>query len=94
MPDEGFKDLEEARQRIAAVLDSIRGHLQEDGGDIELIHVHENGDFYVRFLGECFTCPLNIMTLQAGIMRVVNQHVPGSRRAEMVRTISPGACDA
>lgn len=94
MPDEGFDDLQEARQRIDAVLDSLRGYLQEDGGDVELVDVHANGDFYVRFLGECFACPMNMMTLQAGIMHVVNQRVPGSRRAEMVRTHEPGACNA
>jgi Fe-S cluster biogenesis protein NfuA len=83
--ESGFTDIEDARRRIAEVLDSLRVHLQEDDGDIELVDVHANGDFYVRFLGECATCSLNIMTLQAGIMRVVNQRVPGSRRAEMVR---------
>jgi Fe-S cluster biogenesis protein NfuA len=90
MTQHGFTDLNAARVRIGEVLDSLRQYLQADGGDIELVDVHENGDFYVRFLGECAACPLNIMTLQAGIMHVVNQRVPGSRRAEMVRGTPEG----
>ena len=85
MSDTLIDDLDAAAGRINEVLSSVRHFLQEDGGDIELVSVHPNGDFYVRFLGECATCSMNIMTLQAGIMRTVNQRVPGTRRAEMVR---------
>ena len=85
MPDTGIKDLDEAADGIRAVLESVRVHLQEDGGDIELVRVDPDGNFHVRFLGACRTCSLNIMTLQAGIMKLVNQRVPGTGRAEMIR---------
>lgn len=75
----------EAKRRIRHALESVRPYLQEDGGDIELVEVAPDGTVDVRFLGACATCSLAIMTLRAGVERVLKQAVPAIRRVEMVR---------
>jgi Fe-S cluster biogenesis protein NfuA len=75
----------ENKRRIRAALEGVRPYLQEDGGDIELVEVAPDGTVDVRFLGSCATCSLAIMTLRAGVERVLKQAVPAIRRVEMVR---------
>ncbi len=59
-------------QRIESLLDeTVRMHLQGDGGDIEVIK-YENHKLEVRYQGACGTCPSSIgATLDAiqGILR-------------------------
>lgn len=73
-------------RRIHEVLDVTRPYLQQDGGDVEFVSWSaEDGIVYIRFLGECATCSLNIMTLQAGIQAMMKLEVPGVHRVMMVR---------
>jgi Fe-S cluster biogenesis protein NfuA len=75
----------EIKFRINEVLDKIRHHLQVDGGDIEFVSFEEEkGIANVRFLGNCRTCPLSIMTLRAGIERYILRYVPEVKRIEMI----------
>jgi Fe-S cluster biogenesis protein NfuA len=70
--------------RINEVLDRIRHHLLKDNGDIEFVsYEEENGVANVRFLGNCRTCPLSIMTLRAGIERYILKYVPEVKRIEL-----------
>jgi Fe-S cluster biogenesis protein NfuA len=77
--------LEDQKRRIRRALDGVRPHLQEDGGDIELVDATPDGIVDVRFLGACADCSLAIMTLRAGVERILKQAVPAIRRIEMVR---------
>jgi len=63
------------REKVEAALAGIRGPLQADGGDVELIDVVE-GVVKVRLLGACGGCPMAAMTLKNGIERVLKQEVP------------------
>lgn len=65
-------------------LEGVRPYLQEDGGDVELVSVSADGIVEVRFLGECASCSLAIMTLRAGIERTLMLACPDLRRIEMV----------
>jgi len=69
---------------IRKALESVRPFLQADNGDIELVDVSEDGIVKVRLLGECKECPLSVMTLRAGIERLLMNQVPGIRRIEAV----------
>lgn len=71
--------------KVKMALDSIRPFLQEDGGDVELVSVNDNGIVEVRFLGFCKNCPMSLMTLRAGIERTLLREVPGIRRVEAVK---------
>jgi Fe-S cluster biogenesis protein NfuA len=69
------------RDKVVQVLDSIRGSLQADGGDVELVEVLENeGIVKVKLVGACHGCPMAQMTLQMGIERMVRQQVPEVKR--------------
>jgi Fe-S cluster biogenesis protein NfuA len=65
------------RDKVSAALELIRGYLQADGGDVELVDVIEDqGLVKVRLVGACGGCPMSQMTLQMGIERVLKQQVP------------------
>ncbi|MCB2205572.1 NifU family protein [bacterium] len=76
-------NIDDARSVILKALESVRPYLQEDGGDIELVSVHPDGIVEVRFLGECATCSLAIMTLRAGVERALMLALPEIRRIEL-----------
>jgi len=77
---EGPADL---RARVEKVLDTIRPYIQGDGGDIELVDVAD-GIVQVRLAGACVGCMHSMMTLQAGIERMLKQEVPEVRVVEAV----------
>ena len=79
-----ISDLESTISLIKQKLDEIRPFLQEDGGDVEFVSLSPDGIVEVRFLGECATCSLSIMTLRAGIERVLLTGVSGLVRIEAV----------
>ena len=64
------------RDRVAAVLDTIRPLLQGDGGDVELVDVDDNGVVSVRLQGACKGCPSASMTLSMGIERQLKNQIP------------------
>jgi len=62
--------------RVQRVLELIRPTIQADGGDVELVDVAENGVVRIRLHGACVGCPSALMTLQVGIKRNLQDHVP------------------
>ena len=69
---------------IEKVLAEIRPYLQVDGGDVEAVSVENNSIVKVRLLGACNSCPLNLMTLRAGIERALMLKYPEIIRIESV----------
>lgn len=73
-------------ERINLALSEVRPYLQEDKGDIEFIRYEtDNKVAVLRFLGNCVTCPMAIMTLRAGIERYILHYAPEVRRVEAVK---------
>lgn len=66
----------EMAQRVSAVLDNIKGYLQEDGGDIELLEVTDDNIVKVRLVGACGTCPFSMMTLKNGVEAAIKRDIP------------------
>ena len=65
------------RDKIEAVLDSIRPALRSDGGDVELIdYDEEDGIVQLRLMGACGSCPVSMLTLKQGIERRIITAVP------------------
>ncbi len=64
------------KSRVAEVLELIRPAVQEDGGDIELVEVCNDGTVTIRFLGACIGCPSSEITLRDGIARNLRERVP------------------
>lgn len=81
-----MKMTEENIEKIKEVIEKLRFHLQKDGGDMEFVRLEESTNVLeIRFLGNCKGCPLSIMTLRAGIERVILKELPFVRRVEEVK---------
>lgn len=75
---------QELFEKVENVLDLIRPYLRVDGGDVELVEITEDNIVKVKLLGACYACPLNLMTLRAGIERKIMIEVPEIVRLENV----------
>ena len=63
-------------EKLEATLDYIRPAIQMDGGDIVLLGV-DDGVVNLQMVGACGGCPMSMMTLKAGIERILVDRVPG-----------------
>jgi Fe-S cluster biogenesis protein NfuA len=76
---------EEMAGRIERALEIIRPALAADGGNIVVRNLRENGILEVKWEGTCARCPLSVMTLRAGVERVLMKEVPEVTRIEVVQ---------
>lgn len=74
----------ELHQKVEEAIKSIRPYLEEDGGDVEVIEVSEEGVVYVKLLGACGTCPMSPMTMKAGVAEAVMKAVPEITAVEAI----------
>ena len=71
------------RYRVNIILDKLRPYLVIDGGDVEYVRFESDSRTLVlRFLGNCKSCPLSMMTLRGGIERFILKDIPEVRRVE------------
>lgn len=71
-------------EKVEEILENIRPYLLIDGGDVKLIDITEDNIVKVKLLGACYSCPLNLMTLRAGIERKIMKELPEIVRLENV----------
>lgn len=64
------------RERVEKALQRIRPALQQDGGDLELIDVTDDGVVKVKLTGACGSCPMSQMTLKMGIEQRLQEEIP------------------
>lgn len=74
----------EMKERVQEALDQIRPAIQMDGGDVELVDITDEHIVQLRLMGACHGCPMSMLTLQAGIERVVKAHVPEIQAVEAI----------
>lgn len=67
--------------KLQEALNYIRPAVQADGGDIVLLGA-EDGVVSLQMVGACGGCPLSMMTLKAGIERILKDRVPGVREVQ------------
>lgn len=72
------------REKVEEALEKIRPALQQDGGDLELIDVSEDGVVKVKLTGACGSCPMSQMTLKHGIEQRLREEIPEVERVEAV----------
>lgn len=65
------------KEEVLKVLEQVRPALQNDGGDVELVEVTDDGIVKVRLKGACGSCPMSTMTLKMGIERAIKAQIPG-----------------
>ncbi len=79
------------QDELDEALNYIRPAVQADGGDIVLLDV-EDGVVSLQMVGACGGCPLSMMTLKAGIERILKDRVPGVREVH-ASADAPGTLD-
>jgi Fe-S cluster biogenesis protein NfuA len=63
--------------QIRAKLEELRGMLQADGGDLEVVEIADK-TVKLRLKGACGGCPHATMTIKQGIERILRESVdPG-----------------
>lgn len=60
--------------QIREVLEEVRGMLQADGGDMDVLKI-EGTNVVLRLKGACGCCPHAQMTLKNGIERILRERV-------------------
>ena len=70
-------DIASMEEGLLEAIDAIRPALQSDGGDIVYTGLDEDGVVHVSLVGACGTCPVSMMTLKAGVERIIMDRVPG-----------------
>jgi Fe-S cluster biogenesis protein NfuA len=78
-------------ESLNETLDYIRPAVQADGGDLLLLGA-EDGTVSLQMVGACGGCPLSMMTLKAGIERILKDRVPGVREV-IASADAPGMVD-
>jgi len=63
-------------EKIEASLDTMRPYLRDDGGNVEIVDITDEGVLRLRLMGACSSCPQSFMTMKAGIETAVRQAVP------------------
>ncbi len=58
------------------VEEQIRPFLHSDGGDMEIIELHDDGTLDVQLVGACGGCASAAMTLTFGIQRILDEQFP------------------
>jgi len=70
--------------KIRSKLEELRGFLQADGGDMEVVSI-AGTDVKVKLQGACGCCPHATMTLKQGIERVLREQIDEKIVVEQVR---------
>ena len=52
---------------VKVSIEQLRPFLKDDGGDMELIDITEEGIVRIKLLGACSSCSMSVMTLKAGL---------------------------
>ena len=78
--------------KVLEIIEDIRGSLQADGGDIELVTITPELKAKVRLVGACSGCPHAALTLRYGVERFLCENIPELNGLESVDPI-PGLDD-
>ena len=75
--------MDELNEKIRAKLEALRGMLQADGGDLEVVDI-EGKTVRLRLRGACGCCPHAMMTLKSGVERVLREEIDPELTVERV----------
>jgi Fe-S cluster biogenesis protein NfuA len=64
-------------EKIRKCLEEIRGNLQADGGDLEIVEI-KGMEVKLKLVGACGCCPHAMSTLKEGIERHLKENVDES----------------
>ena len=67
---------EELIELVNNSIEQLRPFLNDDGGDMELIDITQEGIVRVRLLGACSSCSMSVITLKAGLEDAILKVAP------------------
>ena len=70
-------------EKITAKLNEMRGMLQADGGDLEIVGI-EGTNVKLRLTGACGGCPHATITIKEGLERALKESIDESITIERV----------
>ena len=62
-------------EEVDSALNTIRQHIQNDGGDIEVVNINENNEVIIKWLGACAVCDKRELT-KYGVESYLNEKLP------------------
>ena len=65
---------DEIKKKVMEMLEELRVHLQNDGGDLELVKI-EDWNVFLKLKGACGGCPHAQMTLKNGIEAILREQI-------------------
>jgi Fe-S cluster biogenesis protein NfuA len=77
-------DVEKVTEQVNEALQQLRPFLEQDGGDMELVEITDDGIVRVKLLGACKDCTMSAMTLKAGLEEAVKKVSPSIVRVEAI----------
>ena len=80
-------DVKTVTKEVESALEQLRPFLAQDGGDMELVEVTEDGVVRVKLLGACKDCSMSAMTMKAGLEEAVKKVSPEVVRVEAVNNL-------
>ena len=84
-------DVKTVTKEVESALEQLRPYLAQDGGDMELVEVTEDGVVRVKLLGACKDCSMSAMTMKAGLEEAVKKVSPEVVRVEAVNNLEETA---
>ncbi len=79
----------ELLDKVEKALDTIRPYLEADGGNVKILEIDESNNLILELLGNCGSCPMSTMTLQAGVEEAIKREVPEIQSVHAVNITSP-----
>ncbi len=80
---DGVDEVDEMKEEVESVLETLRPQLMQDGGNVELVDI-EDGIVRLRLVGSCSSCSSSLMTLKMGIERALKKAIPMVRCIEAI----------
>jgi len=75
--DKSYGDGDSLFERVGRfIITDVAPFLQQDGGDIDLLAIDDEGWVSVRLVGACGTCPSSVATLRGGVERRLKESFP------------------
>lgn len=66
--------MNELETKMRNLLDTLRVHLQADGGDLEIVEIKEKTVF-LKLRGACGCCPHAATTIKQGLERILREEL-------------------
>lgn len=65
------------KAKVEEIIKVMATSLEQDGGDMTLVDVSDDGVVTVELHGSCVGCPMSAYDISMGVERILKERVPG-----------------